>query len=518
MEALLIGLFLMAAFSPIFTFTNLFQIKEWRLDRLREHLKSEGWLRSVFGLTRPALVGVIGIFGILGIPSPEFWVMQAPIALALLTLAQFLLRRQPIPVWTTKACAIVTLSLLLLLLSVVAFIVSFVQSDQPYSLLLPPFFLVTAVLLSPLSVLSAWILLLPLDALLKRRICARAEHARALFPDLTVIGITGSTGKTTTKALLTHLLQDLCPRATPAHVNSELGVARWLLQILQTADYGLQTMLVVEMGAYREGEIATLCAIIRPTIGILTGISNQHLGLFGSHASIVRSKGELLAALPERGHAFVNGESDDCRTAATRARCRVTFVGAIHPPYAPEAVTETAEGLSFRLGAETFMLPMHGRHNIANVLLAIAAAEHIGIPRERICELLHTFRSPEKTFTVREERGVRILDDTHNLSPASFAAALAWAKVQPQRPRVLLTPGIIELGPTEDAVHREIGEGARGVVDSAVFLSSRRARSFAAGFGSAITMLNRRTPRVSPGTLLLCLGRMPASTIRRLLP
>ncbi|PIP65662.1 hypothetical protein COW95_00720, partial [Candidatus Peregrinibacteria bacterium CG22_combo_CG10-13_8_21_14_all_49_11] len=358
---LLTILVLLASISPLLTFAALWQLKEWRWDRLREHLRETGWLQLI-GKVRPLLLLLV----FFGVPITLT-------ALTLLNVTQILLKKQRYPVWTTKALVLTTTSLCITAL-------------LPYSLLsITDYLLVFLPLFQPLTLALALVLWKPIDHYLKQRILSRAKHLRSQFPHLTVIGITGSVGKTTTKELLTHLLQDLHPIVTPEHVNTELGVAQWLIQVLKN-DAAQDRILIVEMGAYRKGEIKTLCASTQPTIGIITYIGKQHLGLFGSQKNLCDAKGELFEALPSSGHAFLGADSPYIEE--LKQKCQ-------YPCHIIEKKTQL-------------------KNPHFNADLPAAVAKHLGVSDEDIQKHLKTFSLPQKTFTIREENGITVLDDTHN--------------------------------------------------------------------------------------------------------
>jgi len=519
--ALLIIVTLFASLSPLLTFANLWQVKEWRIDRLKEHLRNEGYFRQIFGTIRPCILGLLGIFGLLGILTPEQWISASLAALSAVAVLQFLLHKQPKPVWTRKAQVLIGSSLLLTLLIAYALLALSLSNGRPtpYALLLP----IIIILQAPLLFIS-WTLFKPVDHFLKKRIMDRAKALRAQHPSLTVIGITGSVGKTTTKELLAHILQDQNPLVTPEHVNSEMGVSQWLIQKLerwQESDALRPTpyALIIEMGAYRRGEIATLCDIAKPNLGIVTFIGNQHIALFGSQEELCEAKGELIAALPEDGHAFLNGDSSMCAQLRAKAACPVTTVGTGGPgDLEAFEIEETPRGIRFRVGETMFDLPLHGTHNVTNVLLAIAVAEHLGIERQDIAQKLRTFSPPKQTFEVRQQSGVTVLDDTHNASPASFRAAIDWARTQPAQKKILLSSGLIELGQAQDTTHTELGALASGVFDAAVFLDKKSAKYFEKGLKKNVEILSKNTQKVDAGSLLVCEGRMSPSTIQKLLP
>jgi UDP-N-acetylmuramoyl-tripeptide--D-alanyl-D-alanine ligase len=493
--ALLTGLTLLGGLSPLLTFAALFQQKEWRLDRLREHLRRDGWFIQLFGTIRPTLVAAyLALWLILGIKNAgteeDQWqylgyliagAFVTQVLFALLTIAQFVLRKQRRPVWTAKAMLIVGLSMI-----IDCVIVLSTSALTPYL----PFLII----LQPVIVKLAWLILLPVDAILKKRVMDRAMMLRSQMNDATVIGIAGSVGKTTVKELIAHLLQDLHPLVTPAHVNTEMGVAKWILgnSKLETRN---SKLLIVEMGAYRKGEIALLCRISQPTIGVMTALGSDHLALFGSEQNIIDANGELIAALPSSGHAFFYGDNAGCKELAKRAPCPVT-------------IAEATDA----------MHPLQGRHNDYNVSLAIAVAEHLGIKEDRITALLKTFKPQAHTFSVKTEHGVTILDDTYNISPLSFAAALDWAAARTERPRVLLTSGLQETGPEEKRFLTELGMKAAKSVERVIFTDHHGTDIFAKAFGKPVEILNKDTQRIAAGSVLLAVGRMPLSTVQRLIP
>ena len=486
------------------TFSKLFQMKEWRSDRLREHLRREGWLTQLFGTSR-LLVLALTIPSLLT-PFHDIVLLASLSALAALSLVQFALRRQPTPVWTRKAMMVTTLSFMLSMATVYA---TFFTNNG--TLWLP-----LIAVGQPAFVIMAWAALLPLDGFLKRKVMRRAADMRATFPELQVIGIAGSVGKTTTKELIHHLLQDLHPITTPAHVNTEMGVAQWLTNQLKTENSKLKTLLIVEMGAYREGEIALLCDIAQPTIGVLTALGSDHLALFGSEEAIRRANTELILSLPEDGQAFILATDEDSKNIAAQSPCPAVLVGP-EGEKKPEKIEAKKDGLHVTVDGNVLHLPLQGVHNAQNLMLAVSVARHLGVSWDRIRDLLPSFRAASHTFSVYEEQGVTILDDTYNISFLSFEAALRWAKDRTERPRVLVTNGLLEVGDLEHEYHAKLGEIANGCIEHAVFLNGQAAKAFGETFKGEVTTLEN-TEKVPKGSVLLCIGRMPLSVIHRLLP
>lgn len=495
-----VGIALGASLSPLLTFAYLWQIKEWRLDRIKEHLRSEGCCSQFFGKTRPTL---LGLFFLLGMVGMQAWQINFLLALCLLNAGQILLRKQRTPVWTMKAIAIVGSSLLFN-----ALLTLFASPVLLQFLFALPF-------IQPLIVLLAWCIFYPVDTYLKRKILQKARVKREMHAQTTVIGITGSVGKTTTKELLRHILKNKNMVTTPAYVNSEIGVARWLIANLhQNID-----VAVVEMGAYRPGEIAVLCSVAQPNMGIITSIGKQHLALFKTQEALCNAKAELLEALPADGIGYVNADNALCASVASRAICPVRTVGtggtATLEAY---NIEETADGIQFTVSDQIFSIRLHGTHNVTNVLLALAVAQDLGISLAECAKNVQSFTVPETTFSVKKIGTITVLNDTHNASPSSFQAALRWAKNQPHEKCTLVTSGLLELGKDQDAIHTELGGLAKDVCNRVVFLHKRNAKHFEKGFQKPVEMFSATSAPVPEHSLLLCIGRLSEHTLQQLLP
>lgn len=507
---------LLAALSPLLTFSRLFQVKEWRWDRLREHLRREGWFRQLFGIVRPAVVGIgILAFIILRVAGAKYpWDVSALwiawTLLAWFTLFRFVVGKQARPVWTAKA----------ILISVAAFILMIAVGG---ALCIFEENIIALVLMTilPLSafifVLLSWSVFLPLDRILKSLIIKRARAVRSKCKNIAVIGITGSVGKTTTKELLAHILSDRKLLVTPAHVNTEMGVANIVIQKLSSE----HQIFIVEMGAYRRHEIELLCSIVRPHIGIITFVGKQHLGLFGSQEDLVQAKGELFESLPAEGHAFLNADTEFSEDLMKRAKCPVRTVGTGgHATFEAFEIEEQPNGISFTLRDTPFLVPLHGTHQVSNVLLAAACAEVLGVPISESAKRLQTFKAPVQTFERKDgESGQIILDDTHNASPESFRAAIEWARTHGAKKKVLITSGLLELGKEEQGIHEELGLLSRNVFDEVIFLSKKCVRYFEQGFGRQIRVFPKKKfkMKVEKEMLIVCEGRMPVGVVERLL-
>jgi UDP-N-acetylmuramoyl-tripeptide--D-alanyl-D-alanine ligase len=332
----------------------------------------------------------------------------------------------------------------------------------------------------------------PIQALDNRRFVRRAERKLGEIAPL-VIGITGSFGKTTTKACVAAVAELRGPAyATPASYNSYLGVVRAINEGLSTK----HRTFVVEMGAYRRGDVQDLCELVHPKIGVLTAIGPAHLERFGSLDEIERAKGELAEALPEDGVFVTNGDDERCVRAAGRTAARVLRFSTAG---APDAEL-TAEDIVMAEGATRFQLRRQttdedvlvrtrllGRHNVANLLAAAAVGVGMELPLDAIARALAQVSPPAHRLSpiLNRQAGIVVIDDAYNSNPVGAAAALEVLASHQAERRLLVTPGMVELGEREVEENERFGKQAAAVCDLVVLVGEERSRPILAGLAAA---------------------------------
>jgi UDP-N-acetylmuramoyl-tripeptide--D-alanyl-D-alanine ligase len=292
---------------------------------------------------------------------------------------------------------------------------------------------------------------------------ARVVVDRLAAGGLTVVGVTGSSGKTSTKDLLAQLLEPMGPTiAPPGSFNNELGHPWTVLRAGERTRY-----LVLELSARGPGHIAALCATAPPSIGVVLNVGTAHLGEFGSREDIARTKGELVEALPASGLAVLNADDPIVAAMASRTAARVVRVG--RDPGADVRATELEldeqARASFRMvtpaGDTRVSLALHGAHHAGNALAAAAVALELGARPEEIAERLSTARrrSARRMEVTTRPDGVTVVNDSYNANPESVAAALhTLATMSANRGRSWAVLGLMgELGDGSDAAHDEIG-------------------------------------------------------------
>ncbi len=299
----------------------------------------------------------------------------------------------------------------------------------------------------------------------------------------TVIGITGSNGKTTVKELLAACLGETA-LATRGNLNNDIGLPLMLLELGPEHEYG-----VFEMGCSRPGDIAWLAELARPDIGVVTNAGPAHLEGLGSVEGVARTKGELFAALGESAVAIVNADdpwSGLWQSLAGPARVVTFGMRGEADVTAVEPVT-TTRGSRFRLvtadATAAVELPLPGEHNVMNACCAAAAALAAGIPLETIATRLASARDVGgRLVRLTARGGATLYDDTYNANPASLAAAARFLAGQ-SRPAWMVVGDMLELGPEEAIIHESAGGELRAAGIERVYCLGELSRHLARGFG-----------------------------------
>jgi UDP-N-acetylmuramoyl-tripeptide--D-alanyl-D-alanine ligase len=284
---------------------------------------------------------------------------------------------------------------------------------------------------------------------------------RSLLPVRT-IGVTGSSGKTSTKELIAAVLRTrFRTKATEGNLNNHIGVPLTLIRLDEEDEYA-----VIEMGMNHPGEIAPLAAMTAPIIGVISSIGPAHIEFFSGQAAIAEEKAALLAALPSHGVAVLNSDDEWSRAAALRTTARVVWVGsAPNATFQADDLRITDAGLEFNLrhGDESVpvRLPFYNRVMAANALLAAAVGVECGLTLEEIARGLADVQVPGARMQVVKARGASIINDAYNANPDSMRAALAALKEFPGAARKLAVLGSMgELGRHASELHAGIGEFA----------------------------------------------------------
>lgn len=334
-----------------------------------------------------------------------------------------------------------------------------------------------------------------------------------------VVGVTGSTGKTTVKQMLASILAGTGDvLATHGNLNNEIGVPLTLLRMRENHRYA-----VIEMGANHAGEIARLTTLARPTIGIITNAGAAHLEGFGSIEGVVEAKGEMYAGVVDGGICVINGDqpwADDWKQRAGARRKIIFGVAAAHDFHATAEAVHTDYGMQFQMatpeGVVEIHLPLHGQHNVMNALAAAAAAWSAGASAEAIKAGLEKVSNVGGRMHVEQlANGVVLVDDTYNANPVSMRAAIDWLAAGGRR-GWLVMGDMGELGADAETMHAEIGAYASECGLERLYclgtLSAAAADAFgtARSFSDAEQLIERLAEDLEPGVTVLVKGSRSA--------
>jgi UDP-N-acetylmuramoyl-tripeptide--D-alanyl-D-alanine ligase len=289
------------------------------------------------------------------------------------------------------------------------------------------------------------------------------DFARHRLPDTTVVGITGSAGKTATKDLLAAALAATHRvHASPASFNNEAGVPLTLLAAPDDTE-----VIVTEMGARFAGNITELCTIAEPQVGVITHVGMAHAGLLGGREGIARVKGELLEALDADGTAVLDAGDDFTPALAARTRAKVLTVGLGDAPGADvrvlDLVLDDELRPSFLLetpwGTTPVCLSVRGEHQAMNAAMAATVALDLGAPLDRVAEgLARAATAAWRMDVTRTPDGITVVNDAYNASPTSMAAALrSFRHLASGKRRLAVLGEMLELGDHSRAEHEAIG-------------------------------------------------------------
>lgn len=322
-------------------------------------------------------------------------------------------------------------------------------------------------LLLPLFLLLAYWLTYPIEETVKRWYYRDARKKLMAQQELVRVGITGSYGKTSTKFILGTILgQRYRTLVTPASFNTTMGVTRVIREQL-TPEHQL---FVAEMGARYPGDIRELCRLVRPQYGIITSVGEQHLETFKRLDKIIATKGELLHGLAPGGTALLNGDNPHCRAMAEHSPVPTLFFGIDGEDLFLRAVDIRAGGLGSQFVLETrewervpCTAKLLGRHNILNITAAAALAYHMGMPLEEIAAGIALLEPVEHRLQLIPGQ-INVIDDAFNANPEGSRHALDVLSAFPG-PRIVVTPGMVELGEKEAEHNRAFGAYMVGRAD-----------------------------------------------------
>lgn len=310
--------------------------------------------------------------------------------------------------------------------------------------------------------------------------------------NLRIIGITGSFGKTSVKYYLTTLLSEgFSVLMTPESYNTPMGIVRTIREHLKPT----HEIFVCEMGARHLHDIKEITDIVNPDDGIVTSIGYQHLETFHSLENIISTKYELLDAVDEKekseGKAegkhlkFVNGDNEIIRS-NMKYQDAITYGLNDGNDYQAKDIKVNSQGTTFTVTAPDgemaeYTTKLVGRHNVENIVGAIAAANSLGIPMTKLKMAVRRLQSVPHRLELNRHGNVSILDDAYNSNPNGAKVALETLALFENHVKILVTPGMVELGEKEDEYNKEFGKQAAAVCDYIILVGEKNSPSIKAG-------------------------------------
>ena len=461
---------------PAFLYVLRYNLHMFQLNGYKngEHIH---WLKK--NVSRQYLLILIGISGILSMCLPHIVTLLLQTAAALICMKYYLYLKKTNTkkklVYTARVKRLIlTDSILVILLLVLTGVFLGV------SRIAGAFADLTTLQIIALVIVN-WINR-PVEGMINQHYINDAKKKLRSVPDLTVIGVTGSYGKTSVKYYLDTLLKEHFEvLITPESYNTPMGVVKTIRSSLKPS----HQIFICEMGARHVGDIKEICDIVHPEHGIITSVGPQHLETFFNMDNIVNTKFELADALPEVGLLFLNGDNEYIRNHSGKYKNKIFYTtgewakarelesqieeGEVSQYYQTGDVKLSRTGTEFTVTApdgekETFQMRLLGEHNVINVAGAIAVANTLGIPLKQLKVPVRRIQPVAHRMQLLERGNYTIIDDAFNSNPVGSRAAVETLK-QFEGVRILITPGMVELGEKEEEYNYKFGTYAADCCD-----------------------------------------------------
>ena len=332
-------------------------------------------------------------------------------------------------------------------------------------------------LLQPFLILLVNWINRPVEQAIDRHYVSDAARILREMPDLTVIGVTGSYGKTSVKYFLNTLLSSkFNVLQTPGNYNTTLGVVRTIREQMKP----FHEIFICEMGAREVGDIKEICDLVHPDYGIITSIGPQHLQSFHTVENIIATKFELADAVPAEGKVFLNYDNSYIRGHKIDKNVVSYGTAGAAIDYRAYDITVSPNGSTFKMkdaqGEEfEFHTRLVGNHNVQNIAGAIAVAHTLGIPMEKLRYPVKQLESVPHRLQLSRQGGRILLDDSYNSNKNGFMAALDTLAMFKEL-RILMTPGMVELGEKQYSENKEVGVYAADKCDYAVLVGREQTK------------------------------------------
>ena len=317
----------------------------------------------------------------------------------------------------------------------------------------------------------------PVEKLVYLSFKTKAEKKLNDMKNLKVIGITGSYGKTSSKNVLSDILNvkyNALP--SPKNFNTPYGLIITVNNYLDKFD----DVLIAEMGAYKIGEIKELCDLVKPKYGILTKIGTAHIEIFGSQENIQKGKFELIESLPHDGIGVLNGDDELQLNYKLKNDCKILWIGIDNKNvdvYASD-ITTSSKGTTFNVNFKgdsnkyEFTTRLLGYNNIYNILASLALAKEFGLTIDQMQKAVLNVKSVEHRLELRKAGNITYIDDSYNSNPVGSKMALEVLKQMPKM-RIVMTPGMVELGDKSYELNKKFGTYMKDTCDVVILVGEK---------------------------------------------
>jgi UDP-N-acetylmuramoyl-tripeptide--D-alanyl-D-alanine ligase len=346
------------------------------------------------------------------------------------------------------------------------------------------FFVIAALI--PVLVLIANFINKPVETSINNRFINEARNMIESMPNLTVIGVTGSYGKTSVKFYLQKLLSaKYNVLVTPENFNTTLGVVRTIREHLRAT----HEIFVCEMGAKNIGDIKEICDLVHPAHGVITSIGPQHLESFFTIENVIKTKFELADSVGKKGNVFLNYDNE--YIANHKINNPIISYGIQNGAcdYRAYDVSVSSKGSTFKMkdmqGKEwEFTTKLIGEHNVVNIAGAIAAAHTLGVPMDSLVVQVRRLEGVPHRLQLIKGNNALIIDDAYNSNPSGAKAALDTLNTF-EGVKIVVTPGMIELGSKQYECNKTFGTQIASVCDYAILVGPKQTKPIQDGLAEA---------------------------------
>lgn len=349
------------------------------------------------------------------------------------------------------------------------------------------------ILVTPYLMAAMWLnmvlvalITLPFEAFIKRLYMAEAKRILKAHRSLLKIGVTGSYGKTSTKNILAEVLGDnYYVLSTPASYNTPMGLTLTIREQLKS----LHQVFIAEMGADKVGEISFLTQFIQPEIGIVTAVGPQHLNTFKNIENILFEKTRIIENLPHNGCGIYNMDNEYLRNYQFKNPCKKLSYGIDHPAdlnaidieYGPRGSSFT---LVYQKTSTRFQTRLLGKHNISNILSAVAVGIHLGLSMDKLQTAVRKVNFIEHRLQLKTIQGLSFIDNAYNSNPEGAMMSLDVLASMPGK-RYIITPGMIDLGHQQAFYNHAFGAHMKDRADVVILVGKQQTKDIYEGLKSS---------------------------------